>query len=178
MYQPMHRPMGMFNFDVGRRDTRTYHANNVVHTGHEDNYRNLGIQMSTGNFNRDEDMRVTRRFQPKSNSENNLVQAIMNNPSLSKLFTTTPTPMPTTTLSVVHSTTTLPIRRSFISVSGDGEKATKKIVKSQNNGNGVHIQTQNAESKNENLQPDKKDASNRDISADIEKHGVKKEDLL
>ena len=126
MHQPMHRPMGMFNFDVGRRDTRTYHANNVVHTGHEDNYRNLGIQMSTGNFNRDEDMRVTRRFHPKSNSENNLVQAIMNNPSLSKLFTTTPTPMPTTTLSVVHSTTTLLIGRNFISV--NGEKATKKVV--------------------------------------------------
>ena len=173
MHQPIYRPMGMFNYDEGRRDTRTYRAKNVFHTGYENNFRNLGMQMSTGNFNRDEDMRVTRRFQPKSNSENNnLVQAIMNNPSLSKLFTTTPTPMPTTTLSVVHSTTTLPIRRSFISVSGDGEKATKKIVKSQNNG--VHIQTQNAESKNENLQPDKKDASNRDISADIEKHGVKK----
>ena len=122
----MHRPMGMFNYYEGRRDTRTYHANNVVHTGYQDNYRNLGMQMSTGNFNRDEDMRVTRRFHPKSNSENNLVQAIMNNPSLSKLFATTPTPMPTTTLSVVHSTTTLLIGRNFISV--NGEKATKKVV--------------------------------------------------
>ena len=65
--------MRMFNFDVGGRDTRTYHANNVVHTGHEDNYRNLGIQMSTGNFNRDEDMRVTRRFHPKSNSDVRLI---------------------------------------------------------------------------------------------------------
>ena len=122
----MHWPMGMFNYDEGRRDTRTYRANNVVHTGYQDNYRNLGMQMSTGNFNRDEDMRVTRRFHPKSNSDNNLVQAIMNNPSLSKLFTTTPTPMPTTTLSVVHSTTTLLIGRNFISV--NGEKATKKVV--------------------------------------------------
>ena len=121
----MHWPLGMLNYDEGRRDTRTYRANNIVHTGYKDNYRNFGMQMSTG-FNRDEDMRVTRRFHPKSNSDNNLVQAIMNNPSLSKLFTTTPTPMPTTTLSVVHSTTTLLIGRNFISV--NGEKATKKVV--------------------------------------------------
>ena len=57
-----------------------------------------------------------------------------------------------------------------------GSEGTKKGVKSENNG--VQIQPQNAESKNENLQPDKKYASNRDMSADIEKHGVKKEDLL